>query len=136
MKSSRSAPCSRARSTSRFSSGRICAAALGDEAAAARLAQERRPQRQVPGLELEHPLEEGGQPVPGVLGGRRLLGKRDDLADVLGVDRLDERLARGEVTVERADADPGTARDLLECAVGAVLGEDFAAGLDEERLCF
>ena len=71
-------------------------AALCDDAAAARLAQEHCSQRQVPGLELEHLLEEAGQPRPGVLGSGRLLGQPDDLADVLGVDRLDQRVARRE----------------------------------------
>ena len=89
-------------------------------------------QRQVPGLELEHVLEEAGQPRPGVLGSRRLLGQPDDLADVLGVDRLDQRVARRKVAVERPDPDTGAARDLLERCLGAVLGEDLAARLDQE----
>ncbi len=51
-----------------------------------------------------------------------------DLVDVHG---LEKRLPRGEVTVERADPDPGPLRHLLERSRRALLGEERARGRHE-----
>ena len=77
-------------------------------------------------LELERPFEkvpERGPPV-GLEGGG--LGDRDELADASLEDRLDERLARREMPVERADPDSGATSDLLERGLDPVLGERLA----------
>ena len=100
---------------------------LGDAGAAA-VAEEEAPQREVAGLQAEHVLEERDQADPRVLGGGGRLGRGDHLLDVLGEDLLGERFARREVAIERADPDAGAAGDLLERGVGALLGEDLAAG--------
>ena len=54
------------------------------------------------------------------------------LADAPLEDRLDERVARREVPVERADADARAARDLLERGLDAPLGEHLAGRGDEQ----
>jgi hypothetical protein len=50
-----------------------------------------------------------------------------DLRDLVDVQRLQQRLAVGEVPVQRPDPDPGAARDLLERRRLAALGERLAA---------
>src|SRR5207302_11511472 len=89
-------------------------------------------QHVVGGLELQRPLEEEHERAPAVRLGRRGLGDGDQLAEAALEDRLDERFARAEVAVERADADPGPPRDLLERRLDASLGEDLARSRDEE----
>ena len=51
-----------------------------------------------------------------------------DLGHLVDVERLEQRLARGEVAVERADADARAARDLLQRGALAALGEGLARG--------
>src|SRR4029079_3864995 len=82
---------------------RLDAPAAFGESRVGAVAKEDTPQRKVPGLELEHPLEEGDPTVPGVRGRGGLLGRREDLIDVLRVDHLDERVAGREVAIERPD---------------------------------
>src|SRR5262245_1416844 len=53
----------------------------------------------------------------------QLAGGAAQQVDLVAVRRLDERGARREVTVERADADAGAPRDVLQRGVRAVLGE-------------
>src|SRR5437764_355045 len=56
--------------------------------------------------------------------------EREQLADPLFQDRLDERLTGREMAVQRADPDPGAARDLLERRLDSLLGEDLPRGGD------
>ena len=70
--------------------------------------------------------------APAVGLGRGRLGDRDELADATLEDRLDERLARREMPVERADPETGAARDLLERGVDSLLGEHLARRRDEQ----
>lgn len=66
--------------------------------------------------------------LPGVGTGQRLLAEGELGVDQLRDDLVDQRLAGGEVVVERADADPGPAGDLLQRGVQAARGEDLAGG--------
>ena len=115
VKSSRNAPCSRARSTSRFEqrhgsacgARRRCRSPLAWRRNIARSGRflawssstcSRKPVS--PAQASSTAADSSAQP--------------DDLADVLGVDRLDQRVARRKVTVERPDPNSSAARDLLE----------------------
>src|SRR3954465_12239332 len=55
-------------------------------------------------------------------------GRAADLLDLVDVERLEQRLAVGEVAVQRADPDAGAARDLLQRRRLAALGEGLARG--------
>ena len=76
-----------------------------------------------------HPL---GQRLVGREGGEQLVGALAEDVDLVAVHRLDERLARGEVPVQRADADAGVAGDVLEGDLGAAGGEGGGGGVDQE----
>ncbi len=55
---------------------------------------------------------------------------------MFGEDRLDERLLAREVVVERAEADVGLVRDLLDArAVDPLTGEQGSGGVEELRSC-
>jgi hypothetical protein len=62
-----------------------------------------------------------------------LAGSGNEHVDLVAVHRLDERVARGEVPVEGADADAGTSGDLLERDLGT-LGREGLGGLREQVL--
>ena len=73
--------------------------------------------------------------------GERLIGRkaREQLVSLLdqdlylvAVDRLDQRVARGEMPVQRADADTGSAGDVLEGDLGAPGGERLGGCGEEE----
>ena len=83
-------------------------------------------------LHLEHLLEEAREREPARRAPRGRLGDRDEVADAALEDGLDERVARREVAVERADADARAASDLLERRLDAALGEDLARRRDEQ----
>jgi hypothetical protein len=74
--------------------------------------------------ELAQPGDEG---VPG-LEVAEVVGLAAHLLDLVDVDGLQERLARREVAVQRADADTCATRDVLQRGGRAVLGEDLAGG--------
>ena len=57
-------------------------------------------------------------------------------SDDVGEDGLDERLLAREVVVERAEADVGLVRDLLDARAGDTLtGEQGSGGVEELRSC-
>ena len=84
-----------------------------------------------PPLGRDHP-EVCVQPAPERLRrvglGQQLLCEGDEFVDLVAVDRLEQRLARREVSVKRGNSDAGTARHRLEAGAGAALGEDVAGG--------
>ena len=47
----------------------------------------------------------------------QLFRKFDELLDLAAIDGLEQRLARREMAVERADADPGASRHRLQAGV-------------------
>ena len=75
-------------------------------------------------------LQPGGQRLPGLELGE-LLGAARQRLDLVHVDRLHEVGARGEVPVQRADADAGAAGDVLERGRAVGLGERLACGGDQ-----
>src|SRR4051795_3428164 len=83
-------------------------------------------ERPLGGEVRDEALEPPVQRLPGVGRVGLLGGGATDLLDLLEVERLHERLPVGEVAVERADADPGAARDLLERGRLATFGERLA----------
>lgn len=77
-------------------------------------------------------LEPGEQLLPApALGRHRLLDLAGDLLDPGRHDRLVERLASGEVTVEGAWTDAGTPGDLVQGRVQTALLEDLVGDLDQ-----
>jgi hypothetical protein len=63
--------------------------------------------------------------------GQQLVGGGAQLGDLVAVGRLDQGIARGEVAVERADADARALGDLLQRALGAALGEQLDRGREQ-----
>ena len=127
VRSSRTTPCSRARSTSCSSSGKISrrrSAMPGPPPWRRKRPRNGRLRACRPSTCSRNET----RPIPRVLGGRGRLGRGDHLLDVLGEDLLGEGLAGREVAIERADPHAGAAGDLLERGVGALLGEDLAPG--------
>ena len=61
----------------------------------------------------------------------KLLGEIDELVDLVAVDGLEQRLARREMAIERADADPGRAGHRLEAGVRAAGAEHVARRLQQ-----
>src|SRR3954466_12263367 len=83
-------------------------------------------ERPLGGEVRDEALEPPVQRLPGVGRVGLLGGGATDLLPLLEVERLHERLPVGEVAVERPDADPGAARDLLERGRLATFGERLA----------
>src|SRR4051794_1134638 len=73
--------------------------------------------------QLERLLDEAAEPGPGVLRRERPLAGSDDLLEGFLENGVDQVVARGEVAVQRADADARLACDLPNRDVGAVAGE-------------
>jgi len=72
-----------------------------------------------------------GERVTGRVGDEQLVGQRLELLDPVAEHGLHQVVARGEVAVQRADADAGAARDVLQRRAGVVLGERLAGGGDQ-----
>ena len=89
-----------------------------------RMTEEDLPQRRVPRLELQSPLEELDEALPRVVCHSRLLGRSEHLGDVLLVDHLDERLPRGEMAIQGPYPHASPAGDLLERCIYPALSED------------
>ena len=68
--------------------------------------------------------DRGGERVPGAaVLGERGLGDLGEALEMLGRECVDERLLRGEVAVDGADADARPPRDVLDLRLQPALGE-------------
>ena len=70
-------------------------------------------------------------PAQGSSAAQRIAGQRDELVEVILEDRVDQGGLAREAAVERADADTGTARDLLHARLEAVGAERLVRRADD-----
>ncbi len=79
-------------------------------------------------LDVEQPVHETGEPTPWVGVDEGGLGQLVDLGRPVGQDRVEQCPAIREVVVQRADADAGAPRDLVERYIHTALGEQLGGG--------
>ena len=94
-----------------------------DAALVAPAGRERVLEPAVGGLQLDRGREEAGEAVPGVGRLEGPLGRLGELGEARVDDRVDERVLRREVAVQRAHPDARAARDLVHADVEPALLE-------------